>query len=123
MAVIVSKSSEPVTTYPGRKRVFLANEKITRSKHLAADVVSYEPGAENHDHFHNSESFIYIIEGDCEVFINGKSQLVGPETMIFLEPGDRHWMRNVGKTEMKMIEAFAPNADSKSFDPSGKPLH
>lgn len=123
MATIVTKEGEPVSNYPGRKRVFLVNKERTNAKQIAADVVSYAPGAENRDHYHNSESFIYIIQGQCEVFINGKSHHVGPETMIFLEPGDRHWMRNDGNSEMKMIEAFAPNADYKSFDPSGNPLH
>ena len=123
MATIVVKEKEPVSNYPGRKRVFLSNKDRTNAKHIAADVVSYAPGAQNREHYHNSESFIYIIAGQCEVFINGKQHHVGPETMIFLEPGERHWMKNESNEEMKMIEAFAPNADYQSFDASGKPLH
>lgn len=123
MATIVVKDKEPFSTYPGRKRVFLVNKERTKSKEIAADVVSYAPGAENHDHYHQSESFIYILQGQCEMFINGEGHHIGPETMVFLEPGDKHWMRNEGNTEMKIIEAFAPNADYHSFDPSGKSLH
>lgn len=99
------------------------NKERTKAKQIAADVVSYAPGAENKEHYHNSESFIYIIEGLCQMFINGEQFHVGSETMIFLEPGDKHWMRNEGNAEMKIIEAFAPNADYSSFDSTGKPLH
>ncbi|MCL4519672.1 MAG: cupin domain-containing protein [Thaumarchaeota archaeon] len=121
MAVILHKENEPISNLgDGRDRVFLVGKTQTRSKQLAADVVTYAPNAQNKNHHHKSESFIYIIEGDCEMHINGKMEKIGKETMVYLDPGDWHWMKNVGKGKMVMLEAFAPDADITPYYEEGK---
>ena len=125
MATIVIKDDEPYFTskVPGRERVFLLGKERCNSKYLKADTVTYAPGAEGGEHYHKSESFIYIIEGDCEIRINGKSQRIGKETMIYLDPGDKHSIRNVEKTKMVMLEAFAPQEDAASIWTDPKAPH
>ncbi len=125
MATIVIKNEEPYFTskVPGRERVFLLGKERCNSKYLKADTVTYAPGAEGGEHSPKSESFLYIIEGDCEIRINGKSQRIGKETMIYLDPGDKHFIRNVGKTKMVMLEAFAPQEDAASIWTDPKAPH
>lgn len=125
MTTTIVKADEPYFTskVPGRERVFLLGKERCNSKYLKADTVTYAPGAEGGEHYHKSESFIYIIEGDCEIRINGKSQRIGKETMIYLDPGDKHFIRNVGNTKMVMLEAFAPQEDAASIWTDPKAPH
>jgi|GEM_PF-2500371 quercetin dioxygenase-like cupin family protein len=117
MARIIVKAQQPhfLSAVKGRERVFLVGREICDSKYLKADTVRYEPGAEGGEHYHNCESFIYIIEGECEIRINGESHSLKKETMVFLEPGDRHYIKNTGKNDMIMLEAFAPQEYSDSI--------
>lgn len=122
MATIIVKGEEPYFTskVPGRERVFLVGKERCGSKWLKADTVTYAPGAEGGEHHHKSESFVYIIEGDCEMKINGEPVHLQKETMVYLDPGDRHYIKNIGDSKMIMFEAFAPQEDAASIwtDPS-----
>ncbi len=116
MANILVKNEQPSLKTPdGRNRVFLVGKDVTGSSHLAADVVTYSPGARNKYHYHKSESFIYIIDGECDVTINGTVHHLNKETMVYLAPGDKHWLQNNGSGNMVMLEAFAPGADITPF--------
>ena|SRR5487761_216110 len=125
MAAIIVKDQEPYFTskVPGRERVFLLGKERCNSKYLKADTVTYAPGAEGGEHYHKSESFIYIVEGECEVRINGRPLPIGKETMIYLDPGDRHFIKNTGKTKMVMLEAFSPQEDAASIWTEPKAPH
>jgi quercetin dioxygenase-like cupin family protein len=119
MVTILVKDEQPSKkTQDGRERVFLVGKEITGSKHLAADVVTYSPGARNKYHYHKSESFIYIIEGECDMTVNGVVHHLKEGTMVYLPPGDKHWLQNnSGSKNMVMIEAFAPEADITPYYP------
>ena len=112
MATILVKNEQSSRKTPdGRDRVFLVGKDVTGSKHLAADVVTYSPGARNKYHYHKSESFIYIIDGECDITINGTVHHLKKETMVYLPPEDKHWLQNNASKNMVMLEAFAPDAD------------
>jgi quercetin dioxygenase-like cupin family protein len=100
---------------PGRKRIFLIGKDICSSDHLKADTVRYFPGAEGGEHYHKSESFIYVMSGECEIRINGENHHVREGTMVYLEPGDKHYIKNTGSKDMIMLEAFAPQKDAASI--------
>ena len=89
----------------------LVTKERCNSTYLKADVVTYQPNAQGGEHYHNSESFIFIIDGECEVTINGNPHRVRKNTMIYLDPGDKHFIKNSDR-EMVMIEAFAPQSES-----------
>jgi quercetin dioxygenase-like cupin family protein len=114
MAAIIVKGQEPSlrSETPGRERTMLVTKERCNSTYLKADTVTYQPNAQGGEHFHNCESFIFIIDGECEATVNGKPQRVEKSTMIYLAPGDKHYLRNTGSKEMVMLEAFAPQANS-----------
>jgi quercetin dioxygenase-like cupin family protein len=117
MATIVVKNEEPCfkSKVPGRERVFLVGKEKCNSKYLKADTVTYFQNAEGGEHYHKSESFVYIIDGECEISINGVKRHLQKETMVYLDPGDKHYIKNTGKANMVMLEAFAPQSDSASI--------
>jgi quercetin dioxygenase-like cupin family protein len=116
MAKIVVRDQETrqKSKVPGRVRVFLVGKNICDSEFLKADTVTYEPNASVGEHYHHCESFIYVLQGECEVTINGTPHHVWEHTMVYLAPGDRHFVKNTGKSEMVMLEAFAPQSRSES---------
>jgi len=117
MATIIVQNEQEyyLSKVPGRKRIFLVGKDKCNSTHLKADTVTYAPNAEGGEHYHNSESFIYIMKGECEIRINGKSQRISAGTMVFLDPGDRHYIKNTSDKDMVMLEAFAPQKDAASI--------
>jgi quercetin dioxygenase-like cupin family protein len=118
MATIVEKNKEPSMKTPdGRERIFLVGKDRTGSKHLAADVVTYSPRAHNKDHYHKSETFIYIIDGECDIMFEGSTHHLGKESMVFIPAGERHWLQNNTDKKMVMLEAFAPDSDFKAYYP------
>jgi quercetin dioxygenase-like cupin family protein len=125
MVTIIAKDQEPyfLSRIPGRRRVFLVGKDRCNSTHLKADTVTYFPGAEGGEHYHKSESFIYIIEGECDVKINGRPHHLKKDTMVYLEPGERHFIKNTGKSDMTMLEAFAPQSESASIWTDPKAPH
>ena len=117
MAKIIpqDKIEYSLSKVPGRKRIFLVGKDICNSTHLKADTVRYSPSAEGGEHYHKSESFIYIMEGECDIRINGISSHVSAGTMVYLDPGDKHYIKNTGSRDMVMLEAFAPQKDAASI--------
>ncbi len=117
MATIIVRDEEPyfLSHIPGRERVFLIGKERCNSTYLKADTVTYAPNAEGGEHYHKSESFIYVIEGECDIRINGQVYHVNKDTMVYLDPGDRHFIKNTGKKNMVMLEAFAPQAEAASI--------
>lgn len=117
MATIVHQDDVEyyLSKVPGRKRIFLVGKDRCNSTYLKADTVAYSPGAEGGEHYHNSESFIYIMKGECDIRINGKNQHIRAGTMVYLDPGDKHFIKNNSSSEMVMLEAFAPQKDSASI--------
>lgn len=113
MARIVIKEQEPhfKSELPGRERVMLVTKERCNSTYLKADMVTYQPNAQSGEHYHKCESFIFIIDGECDVIINGKTHRVRKNTMIYLDSGDKHYIKNTNR-EMVMIEAFAPQSES-----------
>ncbi len=117
MARIIVRDQGPhsKSKVPGRVRVFLVSKDICNSQFLKADTVTYMPNASGGEHYHKCESFIYVTQGGCEITINGQPHHVGEKTMVYLAPGDKHFLRNTGKTPMIMLEAFAPQSESESI--------
>jgi len=114
MATLVVKEQEPHlrSEMPGRERVMLVTKERCNSTYLKADTVTYQPNAQGIEHYHNCECFIFIIDGECEVTINGKTHRARKNTMIYLDPRDKHYIKNTGNKEMVMLEAFAPQSES-----------
>ena len=64
-----------------------------RDSGLRAARFVYEPGARSHWHTHEGEQAIYVVAGNGLVQRWGQmgSTLVGPGSMVHVEPGEKHW--------------------------------
>jgi quercetin dioxygenase-like cupin family protein len=113
--IVLAREQHYKSKVPGRVRAFLLGKDVCGSEILKADTVTYQPDASGGEHYHNCESFIYVMQGECDMTINGTPNHISEHTMVFLAPGDRHFIKNAGKTPMVMLEAFAPQSRSESI--------
>jgi quercetin dioxygenase-like cupin family protein len=87
----------PQPTRTGSKRPFFQSRTATLNE-LACHVTTLEPGLAAHaPHQHPEEELIILKEGTLEAMINGRTQRIGPGSMLFLAPNDLHGVTNVGQ--------------------------
>jgi mannose-6-phosphate isomerase-like protein (cupin superfamily) len=75
---------------------------------------STEGGADNLHRF--------VVEGTGTAIINGQQTRLKPGTMVLIEAGDRHEVRNTGRTLLKTVSVYSPPAyrDEETELPAGR---
>lgn len=69
----------------------LAGEAITfptGAAHMTAEMVTFEPGGHTALHQHPVPSFVYVLEGELEVRIEGQEPMRFGPGQAFMEPQD-----------------------------------
>jgi mannose-6-phosphate isomerase-like protein (cupin superfamily) len=60
-------------------------------------------------HLHNEvENVYYVLEGDAVIRIDGVDHPVSPGSVVFIPPGIPHSATNVGDTDVRLLEIYAP---------------
>lgn len=60
-------------------------------------------GATHPPHSHPEDEVFFILEGNAEFFLNGKTKTAGPYTSFYCPPNSKHGIRNVGNTVLKYL--------------------
>ncbi|KJK57391.1 MULTISPECIES: cupin domain-containing protein [Actinomycetes] len=69
------------------------------------------PGERIGEHYHPySEEFVFVVCGDLEVDLDGRSVALKPEQGLMIPVNMRHRFRNVGDTEARMVFHLGPLA-------------
>ena len=74
-------------------------------------------GASNNRH-HGADQWLYVIEGTGRATINGHKVLLKNGTLVLIEAGDTHEIRNTGRNLLKTISIYVPPA----YDAEGEEL-
>ena len=83
-------------TATGERRDIIDRPTATFAN-FESHVTTLEAGIAAHaPHRHADEEVVIVKEGTIEVTINGKTQTVGPGSMLFFASNDLHGMKNVG---------------------------
>lgn len=61
-------------------------------------------------HSHPEGEVFFVLEGNAEFYLNGKTATGGPYTSFYCPPNSRHGIRNVGDTVLKylVIKKYEP---------------
>jgi quercetin dioxygenase-like cupin family protein len=109
-AVAVAENSKPVMesavfhwdsipakpTDVGALREFFRTPTATLDE-LELHVTTLNPGVTSHaPHRHPNEELVIVREGELEAYVNGKTERVGPGSVIFNASNQLHGVRNVG---------------------------
>lgn len=95
-------------------RIIFGNRKAQ-----AAEMV-IEPGeAEGSpDNRHRgADQWLYVIAGTGRARVNGGTRKLSRGTLMLIEHGDRHEIRNTGRTPLKTLNFYAPPAYTRAGEP------
>ena len=89
-------------TDAGYQYWFADKEFLGDGRTLKLSVV--EPGKATHaPHKHAEDEFFFILEGQAEFYLEGKTKIVGPLTSFYCPSNYEHGIRNAGETQLKYL--------------------
>lgn len=95
---------DSVATEESGWHYFFLNSKNPASNGWYIKMSYVEPGKRRHGaHTHKNDEIIFILEGKAEIEIDGKTQVVGPNTSVYYPKGSKHGLRNAGDEPMKYL--------------------
>ena len=70
-----------------------------------------------------ADQWMFVLSGRGQVVINGKKQKIGKSSLILIERGDTHEIRNTGTAPLKTLNFYVPPAYTPAGDElaAGKP--
>ena len=101
------------------------NVVLGNRRSQAAQMV-LEPGnAEGHagNRHAGADQWLYVVSGRGVATINERRVALQPSTLLLIEHGDRHEIRNTGRALLKTLNVYVPpayEADGNEL-PAGKP--
>ena len=96
------------------------------NKHSQGAVMVLAPGSTEggpKNRHHGSDQWLFVMEGNGAAIINGHRIALKQGTMVLIEKGDMHEIRNTGRSLLKTINFYLPPAydgDGEALPP-GKP--
>jgi mannose-6-phosphate isomerase-like protein (cupin superfamily) len=75
------------------------------------------------DNLHKgADQWLLVTEGVGEAVINGRAKKLRQGTMLLIEAGDRHEIRNTGRALLKTVSVYVPPAyrDEETELPAGR---
>ncbi len=54
-------------------------------------------------HSHSEDEVFFVLEGNAEFFLDGRTKTAGPYTSFYCPPNSKHGIRNVGDTALKYL--------------------
>ncbi len=85
-------------------------DKEVGAANLSAVVYDYVPNFEQKRlHYHERRESAYVIlAGEAKIRLNGKVLTLGPESCVFVKPGDVHAVVGAGKDGLRLLEIWSP---------------
>lgn len=110
--VVIRRFSEAPTTGLSQERgksIHLV-DKETGSKSLGVSYLILKPKAPwGKYHYHEkAESVSIILSGRAKLVVRGKEYEIGPNTVVYIPPGEPHEMTSIGNEELRKIDVYSP---------------
>lgn len=98
---------------------------ISQARSQAAEMVlapgESEGGPDNRHR--GADQWLYVVAGTGSATINGRTLSLRAGSLVLIERGDRHELRNTGRTLLKTLNVYVPPAYTAAGDelPAGRP--
>jgi quercetin dioxygenase-like cupin family protein len=97
----------------GYRKQVVADTAVLAAPGAFAQVVEMEPGEIIPDHVHqSSREFYVVLNGRCQLTVNGINHHLKPGDMLLMEPGDVHHLDNDGGELFRLL-VFKTNATTE----------
>ena len=99
---------------------------VLGNPHSQAAQMVLEPGkAEGHagNRHSGADQWLFVLSGSGVATIDRRRYPLGPSTLLLIEHGDRHEIRNTGRVLLKTLNVYVPPAYTADGDelPAGEP--
>ena len=92
------------------KTVIVNRDLIPAAGDLLVDLVTYGPGVEIPNHYHEeTDHFFYVLEGEGVIEIEGEAFPLERGTVAWIGEEDRHRLYTRDDQRMKVLEYFSNN--------------
>jgi mannose-6-phosphate isomerase-like protein (cupin superfamily) len=101
-------------------RVAFANRR-GQAAELVIPAGDSEGGPDNAHH--GADQWMFVLEGAGRAIVDGRHRPLSAGTLLLIEKGEKHEIRNVGRRKLKTIVFYTPPAYKRSGAPlpRGKP--
>jgi len=82
--------------------------KATGADAISLRVLEFEPGTSPVLRNDEYDEVLYVLEGSCAVVIDGKAYEVGPETGVYVRPGQTLSVENPGLDVVRIVSSQTP---------------
>jgi mannose-6-phosphate isomerase-like protein (cupin superfamily) len=104
-----------VVEYAGGFRVLVGDEH----SQAASMVVASGDKEGGPDNVHvGADQWLYVQEGTGEAVVNGDTYSLAPGSLLLIQRGDKHEIRNTGASPLKTLNVYVPPA----YKPDGEEL-
>lgn len=91
----------------------------TERSQAAAMVLQPDDSVGGPDNRHRgSDQWLYVVSGEGSAVIGGEVHILRPNTLVLIERGETHEIRNNGDEPLRVLSVYAPPA----YDAEGEPL-
>jgi mannose-6-phosphate isomerase-like protein (cupin superfamily) len=70
-----------------------------------------------------ADQWLFVVSGTGEAIVNGQRVELRDGTLVLIQRGDKHEIRNTGKTPLRTLNVYVPPAFTEDGDelPAGRP--
>ncbi|HEX7102849.1 MAG TPA: cupin domain-containing protein [Nitrolancea sp.] len=112
MPFVINEQEAPTRVLRGERGISqrLINPS-TGSQHVDVHVNILRAGSgPGPYHYHsNAENIYYVLSGTARVTVDGVPHTAGPGVAVFIPPGERHDVENIGTDDLRVIEIKVPH--------------
>jgi mannose-6-phosphate isomerase-like protein (cupin superfamily) len=127
MAVVLEGGCRVSTMHEGDPRVFGSLKvwnrigRTTGAQAISLRVLEFGLGTSPALRNRECDEVIYVLSGDCTVFIDGVAHEVGPDTGVYLRPGQTLNVKNAGPDVVRFVSSQCPEETVEIVDGFGAP--
>ena len=88
-----------------RWKLLVAGER-TESEGLVTGIAEIAPGAALMRHHHEPAETYYVVSGQGEIEIEGRTRALGPGSAVYIPPDARHTVRCTGAEPLVFVFSF-----------------
>jgi mannose-6-phosphate isomerase-like protein (cupin superfamily) len=94
----------------------VGGSRLSQAAEMVLKPGAVEGGPDNRHR--GADQWLYVASGTGRALVNGKETPLRPGSLLFIERGDVHEIRNTGKEPLRTVNVYAPPA----YDAEGEPL-
>jgi putative monooxygenase len=82
--------------------------RATGADAISLRILEFEPGTSPSLRNDEHDEVLYVLEGSCTVVIDGNAYQVGPETGVYVRPGQTLSIENPGPNLVRIVSSQSP---------------